>query len=194
VSRACDPRDAAGAATPGAPAPDTTAAGSADAGVPAVVVMGVQGCGKTSVGQALAARLAARFVDADDFHPPANVEKMRAGIPLDDGDRAPWLARLNAVLRHSVAKGEPVVLACSALRARYRATLAERLPVLRVVHLSGSYELIAARLAQRQHRYMPPGLLRSQFDALEPPTDAIVVDADAPVEAIVEIAARALRG
>lgn len=187
MSRVCDPGDATG--------DDAARAIATASGAPlAVVVMGVQGCGKTSVGQALARRLGARFVDADDFHPPANVEKMRAGTPLDDTDRAPWLARLNAVLRHSVAKGEPVVLACSALKARYRATLAERLPTLRVVHLSGSYELIAARLAQRQHRYMPPGLLRSQFDALEPPAEAIVVDVDAPVDAIVETAARALRG
>jgi gluconokinase len=184
VSRVCDPADPRDAGA------DDASRGAAPL---AVVVMGVQGCGKTSVGQALAERLGARFVDADDFHPPANVEKMRAGRPLDDADRAPWLARLNAVLRHSVAKGEPVVLACSALKARYRATLAERLPALRVVHLSGTYDLIAARLASRQHRYMPPGLLRSQFDALEPPADAITVDIDAPVAAIVEAAADALR-
>ena len=198
MSRACDPGDASAAGDGSRTAPAAPAAaevaGTAGGDALAVVVMGVQGCGKTSVGQALAARLGARFVDADDFHPPANVEKMRAGTPLDDADRAPWLARLNAVLRHSVAKGEPVVLACSALKARYRATLAERLPALRVVHLSGSYELIAERLARRNHRYMPPGLLRSQFDALEAPVDAVTVDVDAPLEAIVETAARALRG
>jgi gluconokinase len=155
--------------------------------------MGVSGCGKSSVGEALARRLGARFVDADHHHPPANVEKMRLGIPLDDADRAPWLARLNAVLRHAVARGEPVVLACSALRQRYRDTLSERLPDLRFVHLSGSYALIAGRLAQRRHEYMPPTLLRSQFEALEPPVDAVVIDIDAPVEALVEAAARALR-
>ncbi len=160
----------------------------------AIVVMGVSGCGKTSVGQALAARLGARFVDADDFHPPANVEKMRAGVPLDDADRAPWLARLNAVMRHGVAKGEPVVLACSALRHRYRDALAERLPGLRIVHLSGSYELIAARIAARRHRYMPASLLASQFEALEPPRDAVVVDVGGSVEETVESALRGLRG
>jgi gluconokinase len=158
----------------------------------AVVVMGVSGCGKTSVGRALAQRLGARFVDGDDFHPPANVEKMRAGVPLDDVDRAPWLARLNAVLRHATARDEPVVLACSALRQRYRDALADRLPGVRFVHLSGSPELIAARLAQRRHRYMPASLLASQFAALEPPSDAVVVDVGGGVEAIAEAAARAL--
>lgn len=160
----------------------------------AVVVMGVSGCGKTSVGQALAARLGARFVDADDYHPPANVEKMRAGVPLDDADRAPWLARLNAVLRHSVARGESVVLACSALKRRYRDALAERLRGgLRVVHLSGSRELIASRIAARRHRYMPASLLASQFDALEPPRDAVVVDVGGSVEEVAAAAERGLR-
>jgi gluconokinase len=187
VSRACDPRDAAPAA---ASPPDA----ARDARVPrAIVVMGVSGCGKTSVGRALAARLGARFVDADDFHPPANVEKMRAGVPLDDADRAPWLARLNAVLRHALARGDSVVLACSALRRRYRDALAERLPALGVVHLSGSRELIGSRIAARNHRYMPASLLDSQFEALEPPHDAIVVDVDGTLDEVVEAAHRALR-
>lgn len=173
-------------------APDAPPAGR-DAPV-AVVVMGVSGCGKSSVGEALARRLQARFIDADDFHPAANVEKMRRGVPLDDDDRAPWLARLNEVLREHVGRAEPVVLACSALRARYRDALARDLPGLRFVHLSGSYELIAARLAQRSHRYMPPSLLRSQFDALEPPADAVVVDIAADVESVAAAADRALRG
>jgi len=208
VSRSCDPRDGDGTAAAGAaasvspqvPIPAGHApvdAGEAHEARPdaplAVVVMGVSGCGKTSVGEALAQRLGARFVDADDFHPPANVEKMRRGTPLDDTDRAPWLARLNAVLRHSVAKGDPVVLACSALKARYRTALGERLPGLRIVHLAGSFELISARLATRQHRYMPPSLLASQFEALEAPDDAVTVDVDASVEAIAEAAARGLR-
>jgi gluconokinase len=158
----------------------------------AVVVMGVSGCGKTSVGQALAARLGARFVDADDYHPPANVEKMRAGVPLDDADRAPWLARLNAVLRHAIARDEPVVLACSALRQRYRDALADRLTGVRFVHLSGTPALIASRLALRRHRYMPASLLDSQFAALEPPLDAVVVDVAGSVDEIAAEAARAL--
>ena len=160
----------------------------------AVVVMGVSGCGKTAVGSLLAQRLGARFIDADDLHPPANVEKMRAGIPLDDADRAPWLRLLNARLREVTAAGEPVVLACSALKQRYRDTLASGVPGLRVVHLAGSRELIAARLAARQHRYMPTTLLDSQFATLEPPAEAVVVDVALPLEAAVEAALRALVG
>jgi gluconokinase len=159
---------------------------------PAVVVMGVSGCGKTAVGSRLAQRLGARFIDADDLHPPANVEKMRAGIALDDADRAPWLALLNARLREAAAAGEPVVLACSALKQRYRDRLGAGVPALRFVHLAGSRELIAARLAARKHRYMPASLLDSQFAALEPPAGAVVVDVTLPVEEAVEVAVRAL--
>jgi len=170
----------------------TEPAKTSDTGFHATVVMGVCGCGKTVVGSRLAQRLGARFIDADDLHPPANVEKMRAGIPLDDADRAQWLVLLNARLRESAAAGEPVVLACSALKQRYRDTLAAGLTGLRVVHLTGSRELIAARLAGRQHRYMPASLLDSQFTALEPPTDAIVIDVAMPVDAVVDTAAQAL--
>lgn len=149
--------------------------------------MGVSGCGKTSVGLALAARLGCRFVDADNYHPPSNVAKMRSGIPLDDQDREPWLARLNALLRHSAARGESVVLACSALRERYRAQLSARLPTLEIVHLRGDFQTIAARLATRNDHYMPVSLLRSQFDALEAPAlSAFEVDITPPVQSIVE--------
>lgn len=158
-----------------------------------VVVMGVSGCGKSSVGEALARRLGARFLDADDFHPPGNVAKMAEGIPLDDADRAPWLERLNAVLREAHAADRPVVLACSALKRRYRDALSAGLEGLRFVHLDGSYELIARRLAERRHRYMPASLLRSQFDALEPPDDAIVLPIDRDVDAIAADAERRLR-
>lgn len=151
----------------------------------AVVLMGVSGSGKTVVGEQLARQLGARFIDGDDYHPPANVEKMRVGTPLTDADRAPWLERLNAVLRHAAAREEPVVLACSALRAAYRERLADRLPALQWVHLTGSEALIAERLAQRQHRYMPASLLQSQFAALEPPTGAIEIDVSAPLETVV---------
>lgn len=159
---------------------------------PVVVVMGVSGCGKTAVGSQLAQAIGARFVDADDLHPSANIEKMRAGIALDDADRAPWLAVLNARLREASAAGEPVVMACSALRQRYRDTLAAGLPGLRFVHLTGSRELIAARLAARQHRYMPASLLESQLDALEPPTDAVVVEVAGTIEDVVAAARRGL--
>lgn len=162
--------------------------GNARAGgaVHAIVVMGVSGCGKSTVGSALADRLGWRFADGDDFHPSANVEKMRAGVPLDDADRAPWLARLNAMLRESAAAGRPVVLACSALRQRYRDALAEGLPGLRFVHLAGSAALIGDRLAARRHRYMPAALLASQFATLEPPADALTLDVAEPVDALVE--------
>lgn len=151
-----------------------------------VLVMGVSGCGKSSVGSALAERLGWRFVDADDYHPAANVDKMRAGLPLDDQDRAPWLDRLNALLRHSAARDQPVVLACSALRERYRERLSHRLPGLAIVHLRGDFDTIAARLAARTHRYMPPTLLRSQFDTLESPgPPAIDIDIGQSLEAIV---------
>jgi gluconokinase len=157
-----------------------------------VVVMGVSGCGKTAVGSRLAQELGARFVDADDLHPTENVDKMRAGIALDDADRAPWLALLNSRLREAATAGEPVVLACSALRQRYRDTLAAGVPGLRFVHLTGSRELIAARLAARQHRYMPASLLASQFAALEPPADAVVVDVAGPLDEVVADVQRGL--
>lgn len=177
----------------GSPAAAAGRAGGDPGPVNAIVVMGVSGCGKSTVGGALAGRLGWRFADGDDFHPPANVEKMRAGIPLDDADRAPWLARLNAMMRDSTSAGCSVVLACSALRQRYRDALAEGLPGLRFVHLAGSAELIGARLAARQHRYMPAALLASQFATLEPPSDALTLDVGQPVDALVaEIATRLL--
>ncbi|MCL4747309.1 MAG: gluconokinase [Burkholderiaceae bacterium] len=160
-----------------------------------IVLMGVSGCGKTSVGRALARRLGRRFLDADDFHPPGNVAKMRAALALDDDDRRPWLERLNALLRHAQAKDEAVVMACSALRRRYRDVLRSRVRGLLLVHLAGEKSLIAARLAARSHRYMPATLLDSQFAALEAPDDAeaaITVPIDAALAQTVERVARAL--
>lgn len=155
-----------------------------------VVVMGVSGSGKTTLGRALAARLGCRFLDGDDFHPSANVEKMRAGVPLDDADRAPWLERLNGELRG----GGDAVLACSALKQRYRDALARGVPDVRLVHLRGSVELIAARLARRRHRYMPATLLQSQFDALEAPGNAIDVDVTEAADRCLERIVDGLRG
>ena len=152
-----------------------------------VVVMGVSGSGKSTIGEPLAARLGYPFFDADEFHPPANVAKMASGVPLTDADRWPWLALLNAKL-----KGEKnAVLACSALKQSYRDALATGLADCRFVHLRGSIELIRARLAERQHRYMPASLLDSQFATLEPPADAIEVDiAQAPGQCVDRILAR----
>jgi gluconokinase len=157
-----------------------------------VVVMGVTGSGKTTVGRLLAAALGAEFIDADDHHPPANVAKMRAGTPLTDADREPWLERLNALLRERTARGASVVLACSALKAAYRDALLRELPDARLVYLRGSRELIGARLAARRGHYMNPALLDSQFAALEEPADAIVADAAGTPEAIAAAVRRQL--
>jgi gluconokinase len=146
-----------------------------------VVLMGVCGCGKTTVGRALAAALGWSFHDADDFHPPDNVAKMAAGEALTDEDRWPWLARLADEMRRIEHAEGNVVLACSALRQAYRDRLADAGDV-RFVHLAGDYDTIATRLAARSHRYMPASLLDSQFATLEPPRDALVVDVRQPVD------------
>src|SRR2546423_7321997 len=155
--------------------------------------MGVCGCGKTTVGRALARRLGWRFFDADDFHPPANVDKMARGIALNDDDRAPWLDRLAAEMRAVVAKGEHAVLACSALKESYRQRIAKGLgetnsgaaahPDVRIVYLKGDATTIEPRLALRSDHYMPPSLLASQFAALEEPRNAMVIDIRQPAEA-----------
>ena len=142
----------------------------------AILLMGVSGSGKTTVGALLAAALETQFVDADSLHSEANRHKMAAGIPLDDADRAPWLTAVGAVL----ARGN-VVVACSALRRRYRDRLRLAAPSLRLVYLRGSRALLMQRLAARSHEFMPPGLLESQLDTLESPAEdehAIVADID----------------
>jgi len=153
-----------------------------------VVVMGVAGAGKTTVGRLLARELGADFLDADDYHPAANVAKMHAGHALTDDDRRPWLDRLNEVLRERAARSAGVVLACSALKADYRDRLLAGVPDARLVYLRGTKALIAARLAARSAHFMNPALLDSQFTTLEEPRDAIAVDVSATPE---EIAARA---
>jgi len=153
------------------------------------VVMGVSGAGKTAIGEALATELGWRFIDADEYHPEANVAKMAAGQPLEDEDRWPWLDRLNAILRGE----QDAVLACSALKERYRARLASGIEHIEWVYLKGDFDLIRSRLPQRQHRYMPASLLQSQFAALEPPARAITVDVSADVPACVAAIAERLR-
>jgi gluconokinase len=154
-----------------------------------VIVMGVSGAGKTTIGAALARELGWRFIDADDHHPPANIAKMASGRPLTDADRKPWLDTLNAILKRS----DPAVLACSALRQSYRDRLTEGLPAFEFVFLKGEFDLVASRLARRHHRYMPAALLRSQFEALEPPQKAIAVDVSAEADACVAAIVRRLR-
>ena len=140
-----------------------------------VVLMGVCGCGKTTVGRALAIDLGWPFLDADDFHPEANVAKMRAGIALTDDDRWPWLDRLATEMAAINARGAHAVLACSALRQAYRDRLARGGDV-RFVHLKGDRATLAPRLATRAGHYMPASLLDSQLSTLEEPADALVVD------------------
>lgn len=134
-----------------------------------IVVMGVCGSGKSTLGAALAAQLGARFVEGDEFHPPANVERMAAGIALGDADRQGWLATLADLLGNARRDGRAVVLSCSALKRSYRDTLRTHAPDLALLHLSGAPELLRERMAARQGHYMPPSLLASQLATLEPP-------------------------
>lgn len=159
-----------------------------------VVVMGVSGSGKTVVGRALAARLGWRFLDADDFHPPANVERMSRGIALTDADREPWLAALHDAVGGGLEAGG-TVLACSALARRYRDRMGLRRDGVRLAFLDGSRETIRARLLVRRDHFMPPSLLDSQFAALERPTAEerpIVVPIDEEPERIAAAIAAAL--
>jgi len=141
-----------------------------------IVLMGVSGCGKTTVGRLLASRLGWPFHDGDDYHPPSNVEKMSRREPLTDADRQPWLERLAGMIRDWVEQRHNAILACSALSERSRQTLGVDQPQVRLVYLKGSYELIRQRLLERKEHFMPPDLLDSQFATLQEPRDAIVVD------------------
>jgi carbohydrate kinase (thermoresistant glucokinase family) len=147
--------------------------------VNAIVVMGVSGCGKTTVARLLARRLGWAFAEADELHSPANVAKMRAGIPLNDDDRGPWLAAIAGRIDSARDANEPIVVTCSALKRRYRDILVGSRPDVALVYLKGDYDTIAQRMAARPHHYMPVSLLKSQFGALEEPAAderAIVLD------------------
>jgi gluconokinase len=156
-----------------------------------IIVMGVSGVGKTTIGQALAARIDARFAEGDSYHPAENVEKMRSGQPLSDDDRWPWLDQLRAEIDGWLQDDRPVVLTCSALKARYRARLrpnTESVPGaggVRFIYLEADRDLIEARLSARKGHYMPASLLDSQLATLEPPKDAITIDATRPPDDIV---------
>ena len=153
-----------------------------------IVVMGVSGCGKTAVGQALAHGLACPFYDGDDFHPVANVRKMAQGIPLTDADRRPWLDSLHHLLAEHTARGETAVLACSALKKSYRDHLRLGNEPILFVHLVGDFDLIWQRLQARSGHYMKAAMLQSQFAALESPdpTEALTVAITQPVAKIVQ--------
>jgi carbohydrate kinase (thermoresistant glucokinase family) len=147
--------------------------------IPAIVVMGVSGAGKSTVGAVLAERLGWAFEDGDAFHPPANVEKMRAGTPLTDEDRWPWLRALTARIGEARVSGQGVVIACSALKRAYRDVLRDGKGDVRFLHLTGEPALIMARQAARQGHYMPASLVASQFATLElPETEADVIDVE----------------
>lgn len=155
-----------------------------------IIIMGVSGCGKSSVGAELARKLGAKFIDGDDLHPKANIQKMAGGHPLNDDDRAPWLERLNDAaysLRH---KNEVGFIVCSALKRRYRDRLREGNPETIFLYMKGSFDVILARLQARAGHYMPTTLLQSQFDALEEPgadePDVVCIDIDGSFDEVVE--------
>jgi carbohydrate kinase (thermoresistant glucokinase family) len=149
-----------------------------------IVVMGVTGCGKTTVGIALAEALGIEFIDSDDLHSESNRKKMSSGIPLTDSDREPWLQAVSKTLQNH----ESIVVACSALKKSYRSTILAGAPTTKFIHLSGSQELIFARLSERSHHFMPIGLLDSQFETLEKIDETEfgkVFDIDKPIDEIV---------
>ncbi|MBD5778167.1 gluconokinase [Pelagicoccus sp. NFK12] len=151
--------------------------------------MGICGSGKSTIAIEVARAKRIEMLDADDFHPPRNVEKMKSGTPLTDEDRAGWLQALNEELKSRLDKGDSVVLACSALKQRYRDVLNAGLPQVRWLYLRGDRETILQRVSQRQDHFMPSSLVDSQLEALEEPVDAVVVDIRLPIE---EIVAKAL--
>lgn len=157
------------------------------------IVMGVSGSGKTSVGKSLAEHLGWDFYDADDFHPPANVEKMANGMPLNDSDRVHWLASLHDLISSCLIHNKPGVLACSALKEHYRQRLLENNVGVQLVYLNGSYELIWSRMNQRKDHYMKADMLKSQFDALEEPVDGLTVDISLSVEEIVQVVLKQMK-
>lgn len=159
-----------------------------------VVVMGVSGSGKSTVGEALARRLHVPYADADEFHSAANIAKMSAGIPLDDADRLPWLRAIGAWLAEHTDTG--AVVTCSALRRAYRDTLREQAPDVEFVHLDGDRETVRRRVAGRDGHFMPESLVDSQFATLEPlgaDERGVVLDLAAPVDDLVAAAARSTR-
>ncbi|ACX88522.1 gluconokinase [Pectobacterium parmentieri] len=162
-----------------------------------IIIMGVSGCGKSSVGAAIASSLGAKFIDGDDLHPRANIQKMASGQPLDDNDRAPWLERLNDAaysLRH---KNEVGLIVCSSLKRRYRDRLREDNPEMLFLYMKGSFDVILERLKARAGHFMPTDLLKSQFDALEEPaadeTDVVSIDIDGDFNEVVARGLAALR-
>ena len=156
-----------------------------------IILMGVSGAGKTTIGKRLADELGWSFYDGDDFHPEVNVRKMREGEALTDDDRRPWLRTIQSHIADLLAEGEPAIVACSALRADYRGVLLKGNEGVRVVYLEGSYALVKERLKGRLGHFFDAELLASQFETLEEPEDAIVVNiSQSPKEVVREIEKR----
>ncbi|MFB2917996.1 gluconokinase [Aerosakkonema funiforme] len=151
-----------------------------------IIIMGVSGSGKSTIGQMLASALNWSFSDADSFHSSANVEKMSKGIPLSDADRIPWLLAMQRAIAQWLQEERDMVLACSALKSTYREMLDIDPDRIRLVYLKGSFELIQKRLESRQNHFMNKELLQSQFDTLEEPKSAIIVDASQPPETLLQ--------
>lgn len=154
---------------------------------PLVLIMGVAGSGKSTIGRLLAAKLACQYFEADDFHPPANIAKMSRGEPLNDLDRTPWLARIRARMERCREESVRGVFTCSALKAAYRRVLIDGLEGVLVVYLQADLQTIAARVSKRRDHFMKADLVCSQFEALEPPGEALTVDARTPPEEIVRL-------
>jgi len=150
-----------------------------------LILMGPMGCGKTTIGKMLAEKLGWSFYDGDDFHPKKNVEKMRAGIALTDGDRKLWLKKLHTNIQHWLRDNQNSILACSALKQAYRDILGVDQNTVRTVYLKGSYELLRKRIEDRHHPYMDKNLLRSQLNTLEEPKDGLTVDISETPEIVV---------
>ena len=158
-----------------------------------ILLMGVAGSGKTTVGRLLASELGWRFYEGDDFHPRANIDKMQRGMPLTDTDRWPWLQALRDVIDSCLAQGTSAVMACSALKQTYRDYLIHGRDEVKLVYFKGSYDLLSQRLAQRQGHFMPKELIESQFATLEEPQQGLLVDVAKAPEALVAVIRQALR-
>jgi gluconokinase len=157
-----------------------------------LIFMGVSGSGKTTVGMLLARKTGATFYEGDEFHPPENIEKMRHGVPLTDGDRKKWLLALRRIIRRSLDDGRFTVMACSALKAAYRDLLRGGDPRVQFVHLTGPRAVIEERLKGRRNHFMPPTLLDSQLATLEPPSDALTFSCEKSPDEIVAALIQAL--
>ena len=151
------------------------------------LIMGVSGSGKSTLGKALAKELGWDFFDADDFHLEENISKMAAGVPLTDEDRAPWLRVLKHQLASTLAEDHHPVLACSALKEKYRAHLLDGIKGIAIIYLRGNYQLLWSRLQAREGHYMKENMLRSQIDTLEEPEDAVVLDISLPIDQMLHI-------